>query len=100
MRVQLTRDWKHYQDGDILTVQDRPPYVLQMLLDVGYGVRVYPEPPQRLPDDVPERELLEAAGLLSLKALMELYHADALETIEGVGSQKALQIGAYCDGLS
>jgi len=99
LRVQLTRDWKHYTKGDILTVHDRPPYVLEMLLDVGYGIRIRPEPPQRLPEDIPHRELLETAGLLSLKAVMELHRVDDLEAIGGIGHAKARDIALYLESL-
>ena len=39
-KVKLTRDWKQYEEGDVLTKKDRPSYTLNFLLEQGWAVNL------------------------------------------------------------
>jgi hypothetical protein len=44
-QVQLNIDWKTYKAGDILTVEHRPRYVLDFLINQGWAVDISNDDP-------------------------------------------------------
>ena len=100
MKVQLNRDWKHHSKGEILTRQDRPTYVLQMLIDEGYGELLFPKQMTRIPQDMPHRDRLLAEGVKTVEHVEQLIEDDHLTSIAEIGSRRATEIREFINDLS
>ena len=45
-KVELTRDWKQYEEGKVLTKADRPSYTLKFLVSQGWAVDLSNDQPE------------------------------------------------------
>ena len=83
------------QPGDPLNVSSEE---ADRLISIGAAVSAEDQPTagadSDLPEDVPAREVLVAAGV-SEEQLWELFDADDLTSIEGVGKGRAAEIAEY-----
>lgn len=66
------------------------------MVELGYAVELE-EGSSNLPEDLPMREVLIAAGIDSIEALKEIASPEKLEALKGIGKKSAENIIKYLD---